>query len=189
MDELLHKEFKEVGISLSSIALSKGMQPKNFFHFLFSAIPGCPAITWQLILVFSPRPRLGLSHVLPLDLRRLPPRSALNLIFLRTHIKPHPPGARRGTRGLLGISTDPHQLFTGSGRYGRRLSHAVFTSFLEQTWVIHQGTGAGIPPAPHSAQIMSQIPGACWGEFDILNGLTDSASCDHWILWALMRYG
>lgn len=113
---------------------------------------------------------------------RLRLRSALSVIFLRTHIKPHPLGPRRGTRGLLGVSTDPRQLFMGSGRYGRRLSHAVFTSFLEQTWVIHRETGAGTPPNPHPAQIMSQIPGACWGEFDILHGLTDSASCDHWIL-------
>lgn len=58
MDELLHKEFKEVGISLSSITLSKGMQPKNFFHFLFRQ-PWVPCDKPNLFS-YLPSPKAGI---------------------------------------------------------------------------------------------------------------------------------
>lgn len=69
----------------------------------------------------------------PLDLRKIVAKIRSQSNISEDTKKPHPPDAQCGTRGLLGGRTDPDQLFTGFGRYGSRLSHVVFTSFLEQT--------------------------------------------------------
>lgn len=179
MDELLHKEFKEVGIFLSSITLSKGMQPKNLVHFLFrqSWVP-CDNLTYSRI---CHHPKLGLSHVSPLDPRKIAAEIRSQSNISEDAHKATSTGSPAWHQGASRRKYRPPPAVQGIWQIWKAALTRSFHLFFG-TDVSHSPGDWCWDPNPHSAQIMSQIPGACWGEFDILHGLTDSASCDHWIL-------
>lgn len=159
----------------------KGCNPKTFFTFFFGN-PGCPAINRTYSRI-CPHPKLGLSHVSPLDLRKIAAE-----IHSQSNISED---AHKAT------STGSPAWHQGASRRKYRPPPAVhgiwqiWKAALTRSFHLFFGTDVSHSPGdwcwdspppspnPHSAQIMSQIPGACWGEFDILHGLTDSASCDH----------
>lgn len=156
--------------SSQALRCRKGCNPKTLFTFTW-----CPAITYSRI---CHHPKLGLSHVSPLDLRKIAAEIRSQCSISEDAHKATSTGSPAWHQGASRRKHRPPPAVQGIWQIWK-VAHTRSFHLFFGTDVSHSPGDWCWDPNPHSAQIMSQIPGACWGEFDILHGLTDSASCDH----------